>query len=116
MAFQSYQDIQVWQLGVNLVERVYRITQTFPQTETYALCNQMQRAAISIPSNIAEGHARDLTKGFLHHLLVARGSLAEVEAQMILAKRLTYLQQPEADVRLANVSGLRGCFAAHRSR
>jgi len=97
MAFQSYQGLQDWQLGITLVEKAYQITQAFPQKETYALCNQMQRAAVSIPSNIAEGHARDSTKEFLHHLSIALGSLAELETQVIVAERLGYVQRPTAD-------------------
>ncbi|MFL6212715.1 MAG: four helix bundle protein [Blastocatellia bacterium] len=106
MAFQSYQDLQVWQLGITLVERVYHLTEAFPQKETYALCNQMQRAAVSIPSNIAEGHARDSTKEFLHHLSVALGSLAELETQVIVAKRLGYVKQSAADLALEKAAEL----------
>jgi four helix bundle protein len=106
MSFQSYKDLQVWQISIDLVEMVYRLTQAFPQKETYALCNQMQRAAVSIPSNIAEGHARDSTKEFLHHLSIVLGSLAELETQVIVAKRLTYIQQPEADATLAKATAL----------
>jgi four helix bundle protein len=106
MAVQSYRDLQVWQAGMDLVETVYRLTQAFPQREIYALCNQMQRAAVSIPSNIAEGHARDSTKEFLPHLSIALGSLAELETQVIVAKRLTYIQQPEADATLRKATEL----------
>jgi four helix bundle protein len=100
MAVQSYRDLHVWQASMDLVETVYRLMQALPQREIYALCNQMQRAAVSIPSNIAEGHARDSTKEYLHHLSIALGSLAELETQVIVAKRLAYIQQSDADATL----------------
>ena len=87
----SYNDLQVWQRSMAFVKQVYEATKTFPKDELYALTNQLRRAAVSIPSNIAEGHARDSTKEFLHHLSFALGSLAEVETQLILAQDLQYL-------------------------
>ncbi len=60
MSFRSYQDLQVWRVGMDLVEEIYRLTQSFPKKEVYALSSQMQRAAVSIPANIAEGHAPSL--------------------------------------------------------
>lgn len=87
----SYSDLQVWQRSMAFVKQVYEATKTFPKDELYALTNQLRRAAVSIPSNIAEGHARDSTKEFLHHLSFALGSLAEVETQLILAQDLQYL-------------------------
>ncbi len=89
----SYRDLMVWQASIDLVEQVYCLTGYFPKMEMYGLSSQIQRAAVSIPSNIAEGHARDSTKEFLHHLSIALGSLAELETQLILAERLYYLDQ-----------------------
>ena len=89
----SYRDLMVWQASIDLVEQVYSLTGYFPKQEMYGLSSQIQRAAVSIPSNIAEGHARDSTKEFLHHLSIALGSLAELETQLILAERLYYLDQ-----------------------
>lgn len=74
-----------------LVELVYKLTRLFPPDEKYCLTNQMRRAAISIPSNIAEGHGRQLTGSYIYHLSIAMGSLKELETQMILSKRLNYL-------------------------
>ena len=92
----SYKDLKVWQYGIDITEEVYKLTQTFPKSEMYGLCSQMQRAAVSIPSNIAEGHARNSTKEFLHFLFIALGSIAELETQMILAERLNYIKSKES--------------------
>ena len=76
-----------------LTEDIYRVTESFPSRETYALANQLQRAAVSIPSNIAEGHARNSTKDYLRFLSISQGSLAEAETQLELAHRLGYITQ-----------------------
>jgi four helix bundle protein len=91
MAVSSYNDLLVWQKSMALAKQVYDATKAFPRDELYALTNQVRRAAVSVPSNIAEGHARDSTKEFLHHLSIALGSLAEVETQLILSQDLQYL-------------------------
>ncbi|MBA3321791.1 MAG: four helix bundle protein [Pyrinomonadaceae bacterium] len=88
---KSYRDLRVWQAAMNLVEQVYRLTRAFPKQETYGLSSQMQRAAVSIPSNIAEGHTREHLKEYLHHLSIAQASLAELETQLEIAKRLEYV-------------------------
>jgi four helix bundle protein len=93
---RSYSDLRVWQLGIELVEEVYLITGRFPCNEAHGLTNQLRRAAVSIPSNIAEGHAREHTKEYLHHLSIARSSLAEVETQIEIGVRLKYLSQGQA--------------------
>ena len=82
--------MDVWHLGVELAETVYRVTARFPKSEVLALSAQMRRAAVSIPANIAEGRARDSRREFLHFLSLSRGSLAELENQMELAIRLDY--------------------------
>ena len=91
MAIKTYKDLDVWQLAMSLVEDVYVASKTFPSDEKFALRDQLRRAAVSIPSNIAEGFGRDTTKDFLHFLFVARGSLFEVTTQLELARRLKYL-------------------------
>ena len=91
MAIKTYKDLEVWQLAMSLVEDVYVASRTFPSDEKFALCDQLRRAAVSIPSNIAEGFGRDTTKDFLHFLFMARGSLFEVTTQLELARRLKYL-------------------------
>ena len=87
---KSFRDLDVWHLGVELAETVYRVTARFPKSELFALSSQMRRAAVSIPSNIAEGRARNSTREFLHFLSISRGSLAELETQLELAVRLDY--------------------------
>jgi four helix bundle protein len=89
----SFRELKIWQIGIEVSEQVYRLTQAFPQQERYGLSSQMQRAAVSIPSNIAEGHARDSTKEYLYHLSVSLGSLAELETQLVLSERLRYIDQ-----------------------
>ena len=87
---ESYRELKVWQKGMDLVISVYRITATFPKSETYGLASQMQRASVSVPSNIAEGNALKQTKAYLRHLAIASGSLAELETQLEIAERLGY--------------------------
>src|ERR1041385_4185677 len=89
---KSYRDLRVWQSSMDLVERIYQMTRDFPKHETYALCTQMQRAAVSIPSNIAEGHKREHIKEYLHHLSMAQASIAELETQLEIAARLGYIR------------------------
>jgi four helix bundle protein len=93
MSFNSYRDLKVWQFSMDLAEQIYCLTESFPKHEVYQLSSQMQRAAVSIPSNIAEGHARDSTKEFLRHLSIALGSLAELETQVIIAERRVYIEK-----------------------
>ena len=90
---KSYRDLIVWQKSMELVERVYRMTKIFPQEELYGLSSQIRRAAVSIPSNIAEGQARKSTAEFLNFLSIAQGSRAEVETQTLIAQRLGYVTE-----------------------
>ncbi|HEX5228429.1 MAG TPA: four helix bundle protein [Bryobacteraceae bacterium] len=87
---KSFRELDVWHLGVELAETVYRVTSRFPKSEIFALSSQMRRAAVSIPSNIAEGRSRDSRREFLYFLSISRGSLAELETQLELAIRLDY--------------------------
>ena len=98
MAVQDFRQLEVWQEAMNLVTAVYQYSKGFPKEETYGLTNQLRRAAVSIPSNIAEGQGRRSTKEFLNFLSVARGSLLEVQTQTEIAKRLKYLAESEAKV------------------
>lgn len=87
---KSYRDLNVWVKAMDLAESVYTTTRTWPKEELYGLTSQIRRATVSIPSNIAEGHGRVSTKEYLHHLSIARGSLLELETQILLAERLEY--------------------------
>ncbi len=91
MAIKTYKDLEVWQLAMSLVEDVYAASGTFPSDEKFALRDQLRRAAVSVPSHIAEGFGRDTTKDFLHFLFMSRGSLFEMTTQLELARRLKYL-------------------------
>ena len=88
---KSFRDLRVWQRAMDLVEKVYPLTQKFPREETYGLLSQIRRAVVSIPSNIAEGHTREHIKEYLHHISMAQASLAELETQLEIATRLNYL-------------------------
>lgn len=94
---KSYRDLETWQKAMDLVEEVYRETSSLPKEETYGLQGQIRRAAVSIPSNIAEGQGRDSRNEFLHHLSYAYGSLCELQNQLLLACRLGYLRQQAYD-------------------
>ena len=89
---KSYRDLLVWQKSMDFAEHVYRVLRKFPQEERYALCDQLRRAVVSIPSNIAEGRGRDTSRDFAHFLTLARGSLNEVATQLELATRLGYMK------------------------
>jgi four helix bundle protein len=95
MAVKSFHDLYTWQKAMELVEEVYRLTQFFPKEETYGLRSQVRRAAVSIPSNIAEGQGRESTKEFQHFLSIARGSLYEVITQLLIAQRLKYITKEQ---------------------
>lgn len=90
MTINSYRELRVWSEGIELVQHVYRVTQEFPKNETFGLTSQMQRAAISVPANIAEGHTREHRKEYLHHVSIAQASLAELETHLEIAARLRY--------------------------
>jgi len=79
---KSYKDLEIWKKSVELVKDIYIITKDFPKSETYALVDQIRRASLSIPSNIAEGHSRQHKREFKQFLFVALGSLAELETQL----------------------------------
>ena len=89
----DHKDLDVWKKSIDAVIMLYELTAGFPQTEVYGLTQQLRRAAVSIPSNIAEGAARNSDKEFIHFLYIALGSLSEVETQIIIAKRLVYIRE-----------------------
>jgi four helix bundle protein len=91
----DYRDLIVWQKSMDLVSQVYRCTQTFPRGESFCLTTQIRRAAISVPSNIAEGKGRHSSKELTHFLFQARGSLLELETQSLIAQRLGYLKEQD---------------------
>jgi len=100
MAIQSYRDLEVWRRSMELAKTVYVLTKSFPREETYGLSSQMRRAAVSIPSNIAEGQGRLSTGEFLNQLSVSRGSLMELQTQIILAQELDYVESSKSKLAL----------------
>jgi four helix bundle protein len=90
---RSYQNLDVWKLSIDFVKQTYQLTQKFPRSEIYGLTNQIRKAAVSIPSNIAEGQGRNSVKEFRQFLAIALGSIAEVETQLIIAREIAYLTQ-----------------------
>lgn len=87
----SYKDLLVWQKSMELVAQVYRMTRELPAAEQWGLVSQMRRASVSVPSNIAEGYDRQATGEYRHHLSISRGSLLELETQVLLCEKLGYL-------------------------
>lgn len=93
MAIQSFRDLEVWKLGMDLAVECYRVTAAFPREALFGMTSQIRRAAASIPANIAEGQGREHTKEFLNHLSIARGSLMEVQTHLLLANRVGLLSE-----------------------
>lgn len=96
MPIKTYRELEVWKRGVDLVTEIYSLTKKLPRDERFGLMTQLQRSALSIPSNIAEGYGRSHRGDYLHHLSMANGSLCELETQLIIAGRLKYITQADA--------------------
>ena len=95
MSIKDFKELTVWKKSMKLAAEIYRITKNMPKDELFGLTNQIRRAAISIPSNIAEGNGRGSAKEYLRFLYIARGSRSEVETQLLLCVELGYLQESE---------------------
>lgn len=95
MKVKSYKELNVWKKGIEIVNRIYEITERFPHKENYGLSSQMQRAAVSIPSNIAEGFVRGHTAEYRQYLRVALGSCAELDTQLVIVGGRGYTSQTE---------------------
>ena len=104
MPVQSYRQLIAWQEAMDFVAEVYRVTRTFPKEEMYGVTSQLRRAAVSIPSNIAEGQGRQTTGEFRQFLGHARGSLLETETQILLSERLEYLGHKETESLIAQAA------------
>ena len=103
---KTHKDLEVWKKGIELVTVVYQVTKSFPKEEIYGLTNQIRRAAVSVPSNIAEGSARASQKELIQFLHIALGSLAELETQFIIARNLEYIKPEEDESIDSRISGL----------
>jgi len=95
IAISSYRELLIWQKGMDITEKVYQLTKSFPMEEQYGLTSQIKRSSISIPSNIAEGFGRNSTKSYLHFTKIALGSLFELETQLLLANKLNFIKNEE---------------------
>jgi len=100
---QSYKDLQIWQKGFQIVIAGYKLVNSFPQEELYALTSQIKRASVSVPSNIAEGYGRNKGKSFNHFIDIARGSLYELETQLLLSKELEFVADNELFEQILNL-------------
>lgn len=92
----THKDLEVWKQSIDLVYTIYEITKQFPESEKFGLVNQMRRAAVSVPSNMAEGAGRLSTKEFIRFLNIANGSLSELETQLVIAVKLGFIDSSEA--------------------
>jgi four helix bundle protein len=99
---QNYRDLEIWKRSMNLCVHLYQLTNKFPQAEQYGLTNQLRRSAVSIPSNIAEGHVRS-RREFVRFLRIARGSLNELETQLEIAHRIGYLTNEDLNEPIAEM-------------
>ena len=106
MSRTKYRDLLVWQKAMDLVEDVYQATTSFPKEEMFGLTSQLRKAAVSVPSNIAEGHGRQSDRDFQRFLRIAQGSLREVETQLLLSRRLNYVDQPASSTLLESTEEL----------
>ena len=97
MYLKSYKDFTVWQRAMDLTVEIYKLVKLLPKEETYALSDQMRRAVVSIPSNIAEGQGRNSNKEFMNFVGIARGSLSELETQLQICIKLNYITEEESE-------------------
>ena len=104
---KTHKDLIVWQKSILLVTEVYKITKDFPKEEMYGIVNQLRRAAVSVPSNIAEGAARFSKKEYCQYLYISLGSVAELETQFIISGNLNYISQEISNVLLDKLSEIR---------
>ena len=113
---QSHRDLIVWRKSMDLVVAVYGLSSRFPKTEIYRLVSQITRAAASVPANIAEGHARGTSRDYAHFLSIAKGSLMETETYVMLAIRLKYLTNNQAQPALDLITEISKMLTTLRHR
>lgn len=96
--FNNFKDLKIWHKGINLVIDIYELTSKFPLEEKFGLISQIRRSAVSIPSNIAEGHSRKTSKDFKQFIAIAKGSLSELETQLIISFKLNFISKEEFEI------------------
>src|SRR2546422_10437556 len=116
VAVRGYQDLRVWQKGMELAKLVYELTRTFPSDEKFGLVSQMRRAAVSVPSNLAEGQARNTTGEFVQFISHAEGSLAELDTQLRLSVTLGFCRQPDGESVSASITELQKMLKSLRGK
>jgi len=104
MKVKDYKELKVWQQGIEIVDKIYSITDNFPKDELYGLTNQMRRSALSIPSNISEGFVRNHSKEYIQFLYISLGSCAELETQIIIAQKRKYVAQDKFDELIKDIN------------
>jgi four helix bundle protein len=100
---KSYKDLLIWQKGIDIVLLTYKLISDFPKDELYALSSQIKRSSVSIPSNIAEGYGRQSTQSYIQFIKIARGSLCELETQLIVAQKLNFIKDENYFSELLNM-------------
>lgn len=113
---KNFKELKVWQKGIELVAIVYKITSSFTEEEKYGLSAQMRRAAVSIPSNIAEGHLRKAAKDFKQFLSIARGSCAELETQIIISHKLGFIHDNNFNILFPKIEELSKMLSSFYSK
>jgi four helix bundle protein len=113
---RSYRDLIVWQKGIALVKRIYELTARFPTEEKFGLMSQMRRAAVSVPSNVAEGQARKSTREFVQFISNSEGSLAELDTQIVLGQELNLINATESQKTALQIDELRRMLNSLRRR
>lgn len=104
---KTHHDLTVWKKSIDLVTAIYKIAEDYPKTELYGLTNQIRRAVVSVPSNIAEGAARTSHKDFLHFLSISLGSLSEVETQLVVSRNLNFLPNEQFEILISELTEIR---------
>ena len=119
MSSSKYKDLKVWQKSMDLVSMVYALIKLLPKEEFYGISDQMRRAAVSIPSNIAEGHGRHTDKEFIKFLSISRGSLFELETQLEICLRLNYMEESQLSGvvnKITEISKMLNSLISYRSK
>ncbi len=104
---RTHKDLDIWKLGIELVENIYKLCEVFPLEEKFGIVSQIKRAAVSIPSNIAEGSARNSKKEFIQFCYISLGSLSEIETQLIISNRLKFISNEDLEKNILTIETLR---------
>ncbi len=107
MEMKTHKDLDCWKNSINLVKSICELTSKFPKEEIFGLTSQLRRAVVSVPSNIAEGSARNSKKEFIQFLYIASGSLSEIETQIIISKELQFIEETKFDFLMNNLNLIR---------